>query len=704
MLLIKALRVFCFLQVRDNGEKMFHNRLAARFLVLLAFVLGVFVSSYADDVDLEKIVVTPYRYGESLGKVAADVSVVTEEDIEQSNARSLVDIFRILPGITVRDWYGNGTKATVDIGGFGEQAALNVLVLVDGRRVNDIDLSGVDWSQVPLDQVERIEVVRGGTGAVLYGDNASSGVINIITKKGAGKPKVNLEAEYGSYSMNKEKLSLGGSIDDKFSYWLSGGWESTNGYRDNSFNKAKDFASKFSYDFTDILSVHFNSGFHSSAYGMPGALWQNNIDQHNRRYARYGNDHANNKDYYFVVGTRSDFLDLGSFDIDFTYRQKDTDSYFLTSGNPTQINKIETFGITPKYTLSNNIFNHENKFIAGLDFYRTAYNSDTYTVSDDKLQTITDINKTSLAGYMQDEFTILKELIFVGGYRYEVSRYVFGYHDNNTTDWGHPYPDQDKKVRPNMEAFNTGLVYSYMENGNVFLNLNKSFRFPEVDEFTYTDSSWQQQLNTDLKPQSSINYELGLRHKFSNSFSGSVSLFRMNVKNELYYNSTGGPNLAGQNENYDKTVHEGFELNLDSKLSTRINILGNYTFTNAYFNGGEYDKNEIPLVPRHKCSVGLELILPKDISFNITGTYVGQRYFLNDQANAQSRLNGYMVVDTNLSWKHNDLAVIFGVNNLFDKQYSEYAGYAFNSSILANDKFYYPNPGRNFSLKVKYSF
>jgi outer membrane receptor protein involved in Fe transport len=292
----------------------------------------------------------------------------------------------------------------------------------------------------------------------------------------------------------------------------------------------------------------------------------------------------------------------------------------------------------------------------------------------------------------------------VGGYRYEIARYVFGYHDNNTTAWGHPFPDQDKKTRPNMEAFNTGLVYSYADHGNVFLNLSKSFRFPEVDEFTFIDSSWQQQLNTNLKPQSSIDYVLGLRHKFSEFLGGSLSVFRMNVKNELYYNSTGGPNMAGQNENYDKTVHEGFEFSVDSKLNSWLNIFGNYTFTNAYFDGGVYSKNEIPLVSRHKSSIGLKFILPKDITLNITGSYVGKRYFLNDQANAQSRLNGYMVVDTNLSWRHNDLAVTFGVNNLLDKQYSEYGGYAFNSAILANDKFYYPSPGRNFNLKASYSF
>ena len=693
------------MQVRENGEKMFHNRLVASFLVLLAVVLGGFVFSFADDVDLEKIVVTPYRYGESLAKTAADVTVVTQDDIEGTNAQNVVDVLRTLPGITVKDYYGNGTKAVVDIGGFGEQAALNVLVLVDGRRINDVDLSGVDWSQIPLDRVERIEVVHGGAGAVLYGDNASSGVINIITKKGSGKLKVNLEAEYGSYAMNKQKLSLGGSAYNKLSYWLSGSRDSTNGYRKNSFNKADDFASKFAYDFTDILSAHFDSGFHASTYGLPGALYQSDIDQYGRRYARHGNDHANGKDCYFVFGPKVKFIELGDFDIDFSYRQKNTDSYFLSSGLDTYRNSIETFGVTPKYTIGNSIFNHDNKFIAGLDFYRYLYSSKTYLVSDDNAANqYTDIHKSSLGSYLQDEFSISKQLVLVGGYRHEFADYSFVYHDNDLHHYGQN-PDQNNKVKFNMDSFDSGLTYTYKDDSNLFLNVGRSFRFPEVDEFTFFDQNGVQQLNTGLKPQSSINYQVGLRHKFSDRFNGSLSLFRMNVKNELYFNATDTFNpIWGswnqKNENYDRTIHEGLESSLDVKLNNRIILFGNYTFTNAYFDGGQYSGNKIPLVPQDKVSIGLKFTLPMNIDLNIIGTYVGSRYYLNDQANAYSKLNGYMVADTNLSWHCKDFKITFGINNILDKQYSEYAGVNVNNGL----KFYYPNPGRNFSLKVGYSF
>ena len=110
---------------------------------------GTVATISGSEVDLDKIVVTPYRYEEALGKVDSSVTVITPGDIANSNARNMVEMLRSTPGVTVRDYWGNGAEATVDIAGFGEQAPLNVLVLVDGRRANNVDLSGVDWSSNP---------------------------------------------------------------------------------------------------------------------------------------------------------------------------------------------------------------------------------------------------------------------------------------------------------------------------------------------------------------------------------------------------------------------------------------------------------------------------------------------------------------------------------------------------------------------------
>jgi len=652
--------------------------------------------------DLGKIVVTPYRYAETLNKTASSVNVITQEDIKNSNSENIIDAIRVVPGVAVRDYYGNGVTSVVDIAGFGEQAALNVLVLIDGRRVNDVDLSGVDWSQIPLNQVERIEVMRGGSSGVLYGDNASSGVINIITKKGSGEPKVKLQSEYGSYDLNKERLSLEGSLDKKLSYWFNVGRDATHGYRGNTFSRSKDLASKIEYDFTDSLSIHFNSGLHASEYGMPSGLFQHHINDNSREWARYGKDHANDEDYYFVLGSKADFVKLGGVDVDFSYRHKDANSYFPSSKNDTRKNEIKTYGVTPKYTLDGNIFDHENKFITGLDLYNVLYTSDNFTSpNDSNLKSYTNIRKDSIGSYVQDEYSIFKQLVLVGGYRYELARYAFNYNDFVGGN-----PRRDAKVLPKAKAFNSGLVYNYNDDSSVFFNAGKSFRFPEVDEFTgMYDSSFHQFLNTNLKPQSSMNYQVGVRHKFNEMLDGSFSLYRMKVRDYIYFNPVGGQWGFGENENYDRTIHQGLESSFDAKISNSASFFGNYTFTNAIFDGGRYDKNEIPMVPRHKGSAALRFLLNKDLTFNLIDTYVGKRYLINDQANAVSRLNGYMVADTNLSWRYNDLVVTFGINNLLNKQYSEYAVYGTDSSNgFAYDKCYFPSPERNFSLKAEYTF
>jgi outer membrane receptor protein involved in Fe transport len=103
--------------------------------------------------------------------------------------------------------------------------------------------------------------------------------------------------------------------------------------------------------------------------------------------------------------------------------------------------------------LEKSLFGLKNKILAGLDFYRYDYSYDTYSASD-ILQDFSDINKISLGGYVQDEFSILENLILLGGYRYESARYEFDYHDNSGT-----FPDLDNNIRPNKKAFNFGLRY-----------------------------------------------------------------------------------------------------------------------------------------------------------------------------------------------------------------------------------------------------
>ena len=160
---------------------------------------------------LSTIVITPSRMDTTSLHVPGSISVITGEDIAASNAQTVIDILRTQSGLVIRDELGNVNCATVDMRGFGEASKMNVLVLIDGRRVNEIDMSGADWTQISLNQVEQIEVSR-GAASVLYGDNAVGGVINIRTKKGEGKPKISLTSSCGSYDKRGCKSEVRGSF------------------------------------------------------------------------------------------------------------------------------------------------------------------------------------------------------------------------------------------------------------------------------------------------------------------------------------------------------------------------------------------------------------------------------------------------------------------------------------------------------------
>src|SRR3989304_2806469 len=148
-------------------------------ILLIPFALTSFAK--AEEVATEEIVITAFKAAEEVEKIPANVTIITGEQIKESTAATVGELLKGEEGLVVRDIYGTGAKTSVDMRGFA--FGLNTVVLVDGRKVNEIDLSGVDWNLIPLENIERIEISR-GSGNVLYGDNSMAGVINKITKKG----------------------------------------------------------------------------------------------------------------------------------------------------------------------------------------------------------------------------------------------------------------------------------------------------------------------------------------------------------------------------------------------------------------------------------------------------------------------------------------------------------------------------------------
>ncbi|MDX2455948.1 MAG: TonB-dependent receptor plug domain-containing protein, partial [Gammaproteobacteria bacterium] len=138
------------------------NDIKTHFTALLAAAMALTgANAIAETGQSENILVTATRLDPDNGKARGNTTIITAADIEKSTARTLPELLGREAGVLTRTLYGNNaTGATVDIRGFGAASTQNTLILLDGRRLNDVDLSGVDFSVIPLQSIERIEITR----------------------------------------------------------------------------------------------------------------------------------------------------------------------------------------------------------------------------------------------------------------------------------------------------------------------------------------------------------------------------------------------------------------------------------------------------------------------------------------------------------------------------------------------------------------
>lgn len=220
-------------------------------IILVLFVSSVYVYAEEKGYDIGEVVVTAGRFEESMDEVGSSVSVINSEDIGETKAITVSDMLRTVPGVTVSQSGGLGGHTSVFIRG---AESYHTLVMIDGVEVNDpIDATrSYNWADLLLDDIDRIEIVRGPQSA-LYGSDAIGGVVNVITKEGSGKPKIGTLLEGGSYSTFRESIySSGGFEKGNYSISLmhvsSDGFSSAKGGNENDGYKNTTFSGKAGFD------------------------------------------------------------------------------------------------------------------------------------------------------------------------------------------------------------------------------------------------------------------------------------------------------------------------------------------------------------------------------------------------------------------------------------------------------------------------
>lgn len=252
------------------------KRITNALLTISAVLLVTQDVSAQNRITAPPILVTASRLDSGLTGAASGTSttIVTSEQINQSPGRTLPEILSFEAGVQLQELYGstNGAGQTIDIRGFGEPATANTLILINGRRLTDLDLAAVDFSSIPRDSINRIEITRGNLGGVLYGGGAQGGVINIITKSHF-KDGIHgeIKSGYGSDRLREINFTASQATD---SYFLSvyGNKVLGDGYRENSSLRQSTLAFKLSKRLTSG-DVFLHVDFDDQTLGLPG--WQN---------------------------------------------------------------------------------------------------------------------------------------------------------------------------------------------------------------------------------------------------------------------------------------------------------------------------------------------------------------------------------------------------------------------------------------------
>jgi iron complex outermembrane receptor protein len=666
-----------------------------------------------DDPTLETVIVTGSRFEETYADKPLNVSVITREDINKSSARTIPELLSQQAGIFSRDFFGNNAAlATVDMRGFGAAAGQNTLILLDGRRITNADLSGVQWSAIPFASIERIEILR-GSGAVLYGDGATNGVINIITRsqtQPGSTGQVGFRA--GSYGMTEMQANAS-YFSGKAGMDFTANQLVSDGYRVNNRNEQLNAQvnARWKLDAGELI---FKGAIDQQDIRLPGArLVQPSIGTNlvatDPRGTSTPLDYASRDGSQLALEWRQKFYGA-DVNVGVARRTKNQKSYFDFGGYPNyRDSDLNVNSFTPRIRVPHSL-GGDSVLVMGIDVYRWDYDLLTSNAVGNIGQPI---NKISMAQqnnavYLQNTTHISSATSLLAGVRNErISIDATDIYNALAPGASFGSAAAPGSFRSSRNAYELGLRhqldYGVALNGKV----GRSFRFANVDEIYETSPTYTNQFQF-LRPQTSDNVEVGMEQRFR-SGNWRAALFNNNVRNEIHLD----PFTTGiGNTNLPPSRRRGFELDGKWQALSRLILNAAYTYTDAKFLSGvlagdsftqtnvNIADKKVPLVPVHKLNLGGAWAISEQTLLNSSVTYVSAQFMDNDEANTLGmKIPAYTIADIKLAHKIGPWQLSSSVNNLFDRKYYNYA---VSSQFTPGRYNAYPLPGRMLFVGVSY--
>lgn len=652
-----------------------------KWLMVLGLIAIACPAAGEEPLRLPEVVVIATRLEQEVIKIPQQVSVIERQQIEDLHPNTVLDVLRTVPGIMVRDFNGNGMNASVDMRGFSEASSQHTLVLLDGRRLNPIDMSGVDFSTIPVDSIERIEVIHGAS-AVLYGDGAIGGVINIITREGYGQPKTTIDLRGGSYESGQVRASSSGSAD-ALSWFGQAHFSGSQGYRDNSESRSRGVGLNLRADPSDTFSFLLDTNYDESHYSLPGALSdeQMNID---RQHSDNPYDWASRQVFNIRGQARKDLQQAGVFSTDIYYRYLDAESEMVSWGDQQTESTTHNFGLQPKYIVEYSLGGLDARSTMGLDYNFWKVTSDTISPFSSSRA---EYEANTIAGYLLEELSLTDQLLFSLGGRVHYAKFDI----DNTPQGGFTNSESADETQ---YAWTAGLTWNFDPKGKVYASIGRTFRYPLVDEYV----SWGT-FNPDLEAEYGMDYELGAEYTFACGLTTSLNLYWMDMKQEISYNP-----MTRLNENLDATVHRGFDLGFKLPLGEKNqhHLFASLGYQDVYFNDGAADGDRVPLVPDWTASLGGQVEVIENLRLKARLNFYGERYYSGDNQNQGDKLSAYATVDLGADYTWQIFTLYMQVQNLFNKYYSDYAYYSNYSGFTSYS--HYPQPGTQIWAGLKVEF
>jgi len=606
--------------------------------------------------------------------IASNVNIIDSAAIEMSGATTLTEVLRGQSGIQISD---SNSGAVFAMRGFSaSQAANNTLILVDGRRLNNIDIAAPSINAIPLNQIERVEILSGSAG-VLYGDQAVGGVINIITKApdsaGGG-----IQLSGGSFDTYEGKADISGAISDTWRYYAAASYNQGDNYRDHNANKTSSVLGRLQY--ADGPQDFFvEASYYDNDRELAGSLTEEQIKENPRQSNATSPGAFDSYMHEMTTAARSGYKhqlnDQWSLGADVNYSET-----LITGLNDWGTSRRDTRSLlefTPKAVANIATEKGDLNIVTGIDLSRGESEFSSGRGNVQKLA----------SAYVQATVPLSKSLSYVVGGRYaEVTDELV---DPNAYVNGVEL-DQDA------HAFELGLNYRPSTSHRFYLRADDNFRFAKVDEQAYTPASV-----VGLKPQTGRSYEAGWDWT-PESHTLRLSAYRLELEDEIVFDPSAetptGGSFPGANVNADASRRYGVSADWDWQLSDKVQLGAEYNYIDAEFTEGLNEGKQLSWVAEHTGRGYFSIDANQNWQVFSEVVYTGERFIEGDNSNADPKLDSYWLTNLAVNYTRDAWLASLRVDNLFDEQYVS-AGYY---SSWGNG--YYAGTGRALRLTASYRF